>query len=95
MQVQDVDMYILRRSKITERVKNVLINQLNLPLTPDQITEDTLLYGLGLGLNSVDTLEIIIGLESEFKTTINPDDMSNFRSVNTLIDSVYNKVQNA
>lgn len=82
--------YISKRRETTEKVKDLLINCLNLPLETNEIAEDSLLFGLGLGLDSVDTLEIILGIEKEFNLTISEDDMPILRSVNSLIDFVLN-----
>ena len=84
----NVDAYIGQRKSTIARIKNVLINQLNLPLGPNEISEDSQLFGLGLGLDSVDTLEIVLGLEKEFGVTISDNDMAAFRSINTLTDYV-------
>ncbi len=76
------------RRAVTERLKNVLIEKLRLPLEPDEIAEDSPLFGLGLGLDSVDALEIVVGVEQEFGLSITDEDMAVFRSVNTIIDFV-------
>jgi acyl carrier protein len=87
----DVDDYIVYREEITNKVKDILINYLNLPLEREEISEDSLLFGLGLGLDSVDTLEITIGIEKEFDITISEDDMVIFRSINSLVDFIVEK----
>jgi acyl carrier protein len=84
-----------RRREITERLKRVLIERLMLPLQPDEIAEDSALFGSGLGLDSVDALEIVVAIESEFGVAITDEDMHAFRSVNTVVDFIEAKVQGA
>ena len=49
------------------KLKVQLIEQLNLEdLTPDDIDETTPLFGEGLGLDSIDALELIVLLEREY-----------------------------
>ncbi|OPY03371.1 MAG: Acyl carrier protein [Syntrophorhabdus sp. PtaB.Bin184] len=79
------------RRAVTERLKDVLIEKLRLPLEADEIAEDSPLFGLGLGLDSVDALEIVVGVEQEFGLSITDEDMAVFRSVNTIIDFVIDR----
>jgi acyl carrier protein len=44
-------------------LKNEIIEALNLDLTPDQIDDDAPLFGDGLGLDSIDALELVVILE--------------------------------
>lgn len=48
-------------------LKNDLIEQLNLEgLTPEEINNDEPLFGSGLGLDSIDALEIIVLIERKY-----------------------------
>ncbi len=50
-----------------ERVKNLIIEQLNLEgMTPDMIDDEAPLFGEGLGLDSVDALELVVALEKQW-----------------------------
>ena len=51
------------REALVQRLKQTLINSLSLRLNPEEIAEDTLLFGTGLGLHSVDALEIAVAIE--------------------------------
>jgi acyl carrier protein len=66
----------------------MLVKVLNLPYEPDEISEDSPLFGLGLGLDSVDALEIVVGVENEFGVSITDEDMQAFRSINTIVDFI-------
>ena len=76
------------RKELTERFKKVLIERLNLPLEPDEIADDSPLFGAGLGLDSVDALEIAVAIEVEFGCEVTDEDMQVFRSVNTVVDFI-------
>lgn len=55
--------------KLQERIKEILIARLNLDIEPADIEDDAILFGAKsqLGLDSVDSLEFIMGIEKEFK----------------------------
>lgn len=82
---------ISERREITGRLKKILIERLMLQYEPDEISEDTTLFGLGLGLDSVDALEIVVGVEQEFGVSITDKDMQAFRSINTIVDFIIAK----
>lgn len=79
------------RKAIIERLKRVLINRLKLPLEIDEVADDSPLFGSGLGLDSVDALEIVVVVEKEFGVSITDDDMQAFRSINTIVDFIIAK----
>ena len=52
-------------------LKQQIIKFLNLtPLTPDEIKDDDPLFGDGLGLDSIDSLELIVLLKRNYGITI-------------------------
>ena len=53
------------------KIKTLLVEKLHLDaLTPEQIADDMPLFGEGLGLDSVDSLELVVALEKEFSIRI-------------------------
>lgn len=55
------------------RIKSVMIEELMLPQTPQDIADDAPLFGAdGLGLDSVDALQLVVALEKHFGLKI-PD----------------------
>ncbi len=62
--------------ELIEQLKVQLIKQLNLEdMEPDDIDPDEPLFGEGLGLDSIDALELIVLLEKEYGIRIeNPKD---------------------
>ena len=50
-----------------EQLKRLIIEHLHLEgMTPDMIEDDANLFGEGLGLDSVDALELVVALEKEW-----------------------------
>jgi acyl carrier protein len=47
-------------------VKAGIIKQLNIDMTPDALEEDMALFGEGLGLDSIDALELIVMIDRDF-----------------------------
>ncbi len=62
--------------QLIKNLKGQLIKQLNLEdITPEEIDSSKALFGDGLGLDSIDALEIIVLLEKEYGLKIaNPAD---------------------
>ncbi len=83
---------IEHRKKVLDKVKNILIERLKLNLSPEDIADNSPLFGLGLQLDSIDALEIVVGIEQEFKISITDEDMQVFRSVNTIADFILEKL---
>jgi acyl carrier protein len=75
---------------IEDRVKQVIIRKLSLEVDPDEIGDDDQLFGGGMGLNSMATIEIIVGLEEEFEIEVPDEDLrvELFDSVKTMADYV-------
>ena len=82
---------VAKRKETTDRLKKVLIERLMLQHEPTDISEDAPLFGLGLGLDSVDALEIVVGVEQEFGVSIGDDDMQAFRSINAIADFIQSR----
>lgn len=76
------------RQRSCRRVAGIIIERLDLPIDPDWITDDQPLFGRGLELDSVDALELMIGIEEEFFVSITDDEMEVFGSINTLVDRI-------
>lgn len=70
------------------RIKEMIVERLDLPIDPQWITDDQPLFGRGLELDSVDTLEMVLGIEGEFDVSLNEDDKLAFGSVARLAERV-------
>ncbi|MCC8036377.1 MAG: phosphopantetheine-binding protein [Rikenellaceae bacterium] len=77
--------------KLMQELKERLIEALNLEeITPEDIDNEAPLFGEGLGLDSIDALEIILILEKDYGIRLeNPAEAKPiFYSVKTLADYI-------
>jgi acyl carrier protein len=77
-----------QRRALTGDLKEMLIDKLSLSQEPNEIAEDASLFGSGLGLDSIDALEIVVAIEERFDVSISDDNMSVFRSIDTIADFI-------
>lgn len=78
--------------EIRETLKVKLIEQLSLEeITPEEIADDMPLFGEGLGLDSLDAVEIIVLLQRNFGVEVKDAQESRaiFLNVNTLAEYIY------
>ncbi|MBO4761744.1 MAG: acyl carrier protein [Bacteroidales bacterium] len=72
-------------------LKEQIIDALNLEeMTPDQIDNDAPLFGEGLGLDSIDALELIVILDKFYGIKLaNPaEGKAVFKSINSIADYI-------
>lgn len=73
------------------RIKNLIVNSLHLDgMKPEMIEDDAPLFGEGLGLDSVDALELVVALEKEFGIKIKSQELGRevFSSVSSLSEFI-------
>ncbi|HRC84497.1 MAG TPA: phosphopantetheine-binding protein [Thermoanaerobaculia bacterium] len=75
------------------RIKRTIVERLKLDMDPAQIGDSTPLFGDGLGLDSIDALELVLGIEQEFGVKIDDEEVGAkaLASVDTLADFVQSK----
>jgi acyl carrier protein len=81
-------------SNLKKILKEQLIEHLNLEdLSIEDIKDNTPLFGDGLGLDSIDALEIIVMLDNKFDVKItNPEDgVKIFQTVYTIAEYIENQ----
>ena len=83
--------YAGQRKDLTHRLKKTLVERLDLDRQTDEIPDDCLLFGVGLGLDSVDALEIVVAVEGEFGIRVEDGDMKDIRSVNSIVDLILSR----
>ena len=79
---------IHERVEILDIIKRDLITRLNLPYEINDLHEDVSLLGSGLGLDSLDALEVILGIEHAFNVKVADDNVAILRSINSIADYV-------
>ena len=75
------------RDDLIQGVKTLIIQRLKLAdMTPEMIDGDAPLFGEGLGLDSIDALELVLGLEKEYGVIIPDAEVGKkvFQSVRTI-----------
>ena len=83
--------YAAHRKDLTHRLKQTLVERLDLDRQTEEIPDDCLLFGVGLGLDSVDALEIVVAVEGEFGIRVEDGDMKEIRSVNSIVDLILSR----
>ena len=71
-------------------IKQAIVRSLRLPITAAEIGDDVPLFGEGLGLDSIDVLELVLELERAFGALITDEETGTrvLRTVNTIADFV-------
>jgi acyl carrier protein len=78
---------MVEHTALARRLKTIIVESLNLEGTsPDSIDDREPLFGDGLGLDSVDALELVVALEKEYGIRIRSDeiDPAAFANVDSL-----------
>lgn len=76
-------------STIEERVKKIIIEQLN-PEDPEKVNNNAC-FVTDLGADSLDTVELIMVLEEEFDIEIPDEEAEKITTVQAAIDFIKNK----
>jgi acyl carrier protein len=79
---------------LRQQIKEMLVTRLMLQTTADQIGDDLPLFGPnGLGLDSIDALELAVSMEKVFGVTVPNSEVAGkaLRTVNTIHDYILEK----
>ncbi len=82
----DIDTDVALRESFVEVLRAVVVQDLKVRVAPDQIQPDTPLFGTGLGLDSIDAVDLAIGVERRTGLRL-PEDLRGraaLRTVNQL-----------
>ena len=71
-------------------IKQAIVRSLRLPITADEIGDSTPLFADGLGLDSIDVLELVLEIERSFGVAITDEQtgVRVLRSVDTIAEFI-------
>lgn len=78
-------------NKLLHEVASLLVTELNLEMSPEDIDPAAPLYGDGLGLDSIDILEVSLVVSKRYGVQLRADDADNekiFASLASLCDYI-------
>ena len=64
-----------RKEVIAEKIRRIVVGKFNLDIEPQDISAEQSLIELGVGVDSVSTLEFIMELEEEFEISIDESEV--------------------
>ncbi len=75
---------------LNEDIKRAIVRSLRLPMAPEDIEDGVALFGEGLGLDSIDVLELVLEIERTFGVSITDEQTGAkvLRSVNSIADFI-------
>ncbi len=76
--------------ELKTQIKHAIVRSLKLPIQPDEIENGAPLFGAGLGLDSIDALELVLELERSFGVVISDEQTGGqvLRSVDSIAEFV-------
>lgn len=77
-------------SDLKQEIKELLVRDLRLQTTPEEIGDNDPLFGEGLGLDSLDAVELVVQVNKHFNVQIKDmtEGQKAFSSVQTLADYI-------
>lgn len=75
--------YIERREAVLDVIRQILLDRLRVERELDELDPGTPLFGTGLGLDSVDAVELVVSVEAAFGVSL-PDGEPARRALRTL-----------
>ncbi|MGN0679964.1 MAG: acyl carrier protein [Oscillospiraceae bacterium] len=72
----------MNNAEICEKIKGMLVENLRIPA--DELENDSELFGDDIGLDSIDSIEIIAGIDNLFGVQMTGAAKEHFQSINTL-----------
>ncbi len=89
----------MEKADLVQEIKELIVSSLDLEdLTSADIETEAPLFGDGLGLDSIDALELGMALKKKYNVTFKADKSANkqyFYSVNTLADYIIETQKNS
>lgn len=69
-------------TEVKQQLKDFFVNELG--VERNDLEDDTILFGEGIGLDSIDSIELVSFIDETFGVSTSGIDKENFKSVNTL-----------
>jgi acyl carrier protein len=78
------------KDTLAAQVKAAIIRCLRMPITPEEIDDEMPLFDVGLGLDSIDALEIVLELQRSFGVQIGDEQMGQrvLRNVRSIVEFI-------
>ena len=75
---------------LSAQVKAAIVRCLRMPIKPEEIRDDMPLFDQGLGLDSIDALEIVLELQRSFDVEIADEEVGRqvLRNVGTIVQFI-------
>jgi acyl carrier protein len=72
------------------QVKAAIVRCLKMPISPEEIADDMPLFGQGLGLDSIDALELVLELQRSFNVAVSDEQMGQrvLRNVRSIVEFI-------
>jgi acyl carrier protein len=76
--------------ELKTQIKQAIVRSLKLPIRAEEIEDSAPLFGAGLGLDSIDALELVLELERSFGVVIGDEQTGGkvLRSVDAIADFI-------
>ncbi len=88
----------MKLTDLQMEVGELIIDTLNLDMEVSEIDPDDYLFGEGLGLDSIDALELAMAITNQYNFQLRSDDADNrkiFRSLDSLTQHIASKTDNS
>ncbi len=81
---------IEQREEVLAKVRRMLIDKLHVERTPEELDPDTPIFGSGLGLDSIDHVELVLFLERDFGIRVESvtEGRAAMRTINVWVDLI-------
>ena len=78
------------QESLESQVKAAIVRCLKMPIGPDEIGDDMPLFGEGLGLDSIDALELVLELQRTFGVKVSDEQIGQrvLKSVRTIVQFI-------
>ena len=86
----------MEKNELKTELKRLIVETLHLEdIQPQEIEDEAPLFGEGLGLDSIDALELVVALEKSYSVIIEDEEVGRqaFASIDALADFVTQKVR--